>query len=143
MSTIRAATRFDHQRRVERPLEPLKRWHVGLDSDDGADLVVAWIVGELDFAESLQERRHVHPEATAIALAEAVPAADRVVLGAAPRLDGAVLGGLLLIGGAEVDPVALLDEPRVKLVDTSELLLQLSRSDLAEQCGWVSGLVRP
>src|SRR5687768_13709788 len=78
----------------QRPLEPLKRWHVGLDSDDGADLVVAWIVGELDFAESLQERRHVHPEATAIALAEAVPAADRVVLGAAPRLDGAVLGGL-------------------------------------------------
>jgi len=67
---------------------------VRLDSDDGADLVVAWIVGELDFAESLQERRHVHPEATAIALAEAVPAADRVVLGAAPRLDGAVLGGL-------------------------------------------------
>jgi hypothetical protein len=49
----------------------------------------------------------------------------------------------LLIGGAEVDPVALLDEPRVKVVDTSELVLQLSRSDLAEQCGWVSGLVRP
>ena len=44
-----------------------------LDSDDGADLVVACLVGELDFAESLQERRHIHPETTAIALAEAVP----------------------------------------------------------------------
>ena len=50
----------------------------GLGSDDGADLVVACLVGELDFAESLQERRHVHPETTAIALAEAVPAAEVV-----------------------------------------------------------------
>ena len=50
----------------------------GLGSDDGADLVVACLVGELDFAESLQERRHIHPETTAIALAEAVPAAEVV-----------------------------------------------------------------
>ena len=49
-----------------------------MDSDDGADLVVAGIVGELDFTESLQERRHVRPETTAIALAEAVPAAEVV-----------------------------------------------------------------
>ena len=47
----------------------------GLGSDDGADLVVACLVGELDFAESLQARRHVRPETTALALAEAVPAA--------------------------------------------------------------------
>jgi hypothetical protein len=43
----------------------------------------------------------------------------------------------LLIGGTQVDPVALLDELRVKAVDTSELVSQLSRSDLAEQRWWV------
>src|SRR5215203_5994595 len=34
----------------------------GLDSDDGADLVVACLMGELDFAERFQERGQVHPE---------------------------------------------------------------------------------
>ena len=66
----------------------------GLDSDDGADLVVACLMGELDFAERFQERRQVHPETTAIAPAEAISSADRVVLGATPSFDGAFLGGL-------------------------------------------------
>jgi hypothetical protein len=99
-------------------------------------------MGELDFAERFQERRQVHPETTAIAPAEAIPSADRVVLGATPSFDGAFLGGLLLIGGTEADPVALLHEPRIKVVDTSELVLELRRSDLAEQRGWFSGFVR-
>jgi hypothetical protein len=87
----------------------MRHWHrPAWGSDDGVNLVVACLMGELDLAKSLQEPRHVHPETTAIALAEAVPTADRVVLGATLALDGAFLGGLLLIGGAEVDPVALL-----------------------------------
>jgi hypothetical protein len=48
----------------------------------------------------------------------------------------------LLIGGAEVDPVALLHEPPVEVVDASELVLQLRLSDLAVERGWVSGLIR-
>ena len=98
---------------------------------------MARLESELGPAECLQDRRQIHSETTAVALAEAVPAADRVVLGATPRLDGAIFGGLLLIGGTQVDPVALLDELRVKAVDTSELVSQLSRSDLAEQRWWV------
>jgi LmbE family N-acetylglucosaminyl deacetylase len=85
----------------------------------------------------------LHPQTTAIALSESVPAADRVALGPTPRLDGAFFGGLLLIGGTEVDPVPLLDEPRVQVVDTSELVSQLSRSNLAEQRGWVGSIVCP
>jgi hypothetical protein len=115
----------------------------GQASDDGADLVVACLVAELDFAERFQERRHIHPETTAIALAEAVPAADRVLLGATPGLNGALLGGLLLIGGAEVDPIALFRKPGVKVVDASELIPQLGRSDLAEERRWVGCLVSP
>ena len=76
-------------------------------------------MGELYLAESLQERRHVHPETAAIALTEAVPPADGIVFGAAPRLDGALLGRLLLVGGAELDPVALFDEPRMQVVEAS------------------------
>jgi hypothetical protein len=82
-------------------------------------------VGELSLAEGLRQRRQVHPETPAIALPEAVPAADRIVFRAAPRLDGAIFRRLLLIRGAEVDPVTLLDEPRVQILDTSELIPQL------------------
>jgi hypothetical protein len=61
---------------------------------EGADIVIARLVGELDLAQGLQEWWHVHAEAAAIALAEAVPSADRIAFGAAPRLDGALLGEL-------------------------------------------------
>jgi hypothetical protein len=66
----------------------------GLDSDDGADLVVACLMGELDFAERFQERPQVHPKTTAIAPAEAIPSANRVVLGVTTSFNGAYLGGL-------------------------------------------------
>jgi len=46
---------------------------------DRAHPVVARVVRELGEAERLQQRRQVHAEAAAVALAEAVPAADRVV----------------------------------------------------------------
>src|SRR5215203_6115793 len=64
MSTIRAATRLISEYEMSvwrlsglRALAP-----PGLDSDDGADLVVAYLMGELDFAERFQERGQVHPE---------------------------------------------------------------------------------
>ena len=95
-------------------------------SGDGADLVVARLVGEFNFAESLRERRHVHAEPTAIALADAVPPADWIAFRPAPGLDSPFLGGLLLVGGAEFDLVALLDEPGVEILKASELIPQLS-----------------
>jgi hypothetical protein len=77
MSTIRAATRLisEYVWRLSRlrALAP-----PGLDSDDGADLVVACLMGELDFAERFQERRQVHPETTAIAPAEAAWLIQRI-----------------------------------------------------------------
>ena len=110
---------------------------------DGADLVVALLVGQLGLAQSFQQWRHVHAETAAVALPEAVPAANRIVFRAAPRLNGALLGGLLFIGGAEVDPVALFDKPGVQVVDASELIPQLGRSDLAEERRRVGGLFGP
>src|SRR6185437_7034457 len=86
-----------------------------------ADLVVAGVVRELGQPQVLQERRQVHPEAAPVALAQAVPTADRVVGRAAPRLDGALRGGLLLVGGAERHPVALGEEPRVQVLDGREV----------------------
>jgi hypothetical protein len=61
---------------------------------------------ELDEAEMLEEGRHVHHEATAIALAP-VPPADRVRVGAGPGFEGAVLGALVLVGADELHPVAV------------------------------------
>ena len=72
-----------------------------------AHAVVARVVLDLGQAERFEQRRHVHAEAAAVALAQPVPAADRVVGGAAPGLDGAVGGRLLLVGGAERHPVAV------------------------------------
>ena len=118
----------------------------GVGAGDRHDVVFARAEhegGQLDLAQGLQEWWHVHAEAAAIALAEAVPSADRIAFGAAPRLDGALLGELLLIGRAELDPVALFDEPRVQVVNASQLIPQLGRPDLAEQRWRVSGLVRP
>ena len=86
-------------------------------SSDRAHPVVLGVVRQLDQPERLEQRRQVHPEPAAVALAQAVPAADRVVLGPAPALDRAVLGRLLLVGCAQVDPVALRLEPGVQVVD--------------------------
>ena len=86
-------------------------------SSDRADPVVAGVVLELDQAEPLEQRREVHPEPAAVALALAVPAAHRVVLGPAERLDGALGRGLLLVGGPQRHPVALLLQPRRQVVD--------------------------
>ncbi len=49
--------------------------------------VVLGVVGELDQAERLEQRRHVDAEPAAEALLEAVPATQRVVGRATPRLD--------------------------------------------------------
>ena len=75
---------------------------------------------DLGQAERLQQRRHVHAEAAAQALLEAVPAADRVVGRAAPRLDGALGRRLLLVGAAERHPVAVRLEHRVEVVDRAQ-----------------------
>ena len=91
---------------------------------------------------SLQQRREVHAEPAAVALAQAVPAADRVVRRASPRLDGSRRGRLLLVGGAERHPVALLGQPGVQVVDRLQPVLQRGRADLADERGRV-GLLRP
>src|SRR5829696_4522058 len=52
-------------------------------------------------AEVLEGGWDLVGEAAAVALAEPVPAADGVVCRPGPRFDGALLGGLVLIGVAE------------------------------------------
>src|SRR3982751_2617302 len=52
--------------------------------------VVAGVVGQLGEAELLEQRRQVHPEPPAVAVAQAVPAADRVARRTTPGLDRSV-----------------------------------------------------
>jgi haloalkane dehalogenase len=78
-------------------------------------------------------RRDVHPEAPAVTLAQAVPAADRVLRRPAPRLDGAGLRLLLLVGGAERHPVAVLAQHRVQVLDAARRVAQLGRPDLHDE----------
>ena len=85
--------------------------------------------------------RHVHGEPAAVALAQAVPAADRVVLRAGPRLDGAVLGRLVLVGAAERHPVAVGREHGGHVVDAAGEVAELGRADLADQRGRVGRFV--
>ena len=84
-------------------------------------------------AERFEERWEVHAEASAVALALAVPAADRVVLGATPGFDGAVGSCLLLVRGTERDPILLRLEPGVQVVDRTRQVGQLGRAHLADQ----------
>jgi two-component system, OmpR family, sensor kinase len=100
---------------------------------DRAHPVAAGVMGEFGEAERLQQRGHVHAEPAAVALAQPVPAADRIVGGPAPRLDRALGGRLVLVGRAERNPVALLGQPFVQVVDGPELVLQRGGADLADQ----------
>src|SRR4029078_1701437 len=86
-------------------------------SSDRPLLVVLRVVGQLDEPEGLEQWRDVHAEPAAVALAQAITAADRIFLGPAPALDRAVLRGLLLVRRAEVHPVALGLEPGGQVVD--------------------------
>src|SRR4051794_14807114 len=95
--------------------------------------VVALLVGQLGQAQLLEQRREVHAEPAAVALAQPVPATDRVLLGAAERLDRPGSGVLLLVGGAEVDPVAPVEQPAVQVLDRLASVLQRRRPDLADQ----------
>ena len=92
---------------VARLPEPLRRVGHGAilsppaGSGQRAHPVAARVVGELDAAERLEQGWEVHPEAPAVAVAQPVEPAHRVVGRAAPRLDGALLRLLLLVGRTE------------------------------------------
>src|SRR5687767_1146110 len=110
-------------------------------SSDRTHAVVLRVVLDLGEAEGLEDRGDVHAEAAAEAFLEAVPAADRVLGGAAPRFDGALGRGLLLVGAAEGHPVAVLLQHRVEVLDAAEVVAELGLADLADQRGRVEGLV--
>ena len=74
-------------------------------------------MGEFGQTEFLQQRREVHAEPPAVALAQSVPAADRIVRRASPRLDRALGRRFLLIGCAEGYPAVLPGKPRVQFFD--------------------------
>src|SRR6185437_4521470 len=77
------------------------------------------------------------------ALLQPVPAAHRVARRAAPGLDRAVGGGLLLVGVAQRHPVAALLQHRVQVVNAAELVAQLRGAHLDDQGGRVAGLIAP
>src|SRR5215213_11732585 len=64
----------------------------------GAHPVVLGVVRQLGHAECLHQRRDVHPEPAAVALAHAVPPADWVALRPAPGLDRSGRRLVLLVG---------------------------------------------
>jgi hypothetical protein len=96
---------------------------------------------DLGQAERLQHRRHVVAEATAKALLQPVPPADRVLGRAAPCLDGALCRGLLLVGVAERHPVAVLGEHRVEVLDAAQVVAQLGAADVDDQRRRIGRLV--
>src|SRR4051812_42795802 len=85
-----------------------------------AHAVVARVVLDLRQPELLEHGRDVHPEPAAQALLQAVPAADRVRLAAAPRLDRPLRRRLALVGAPERHPVARLLEHRVQILDRAQ-----------------------
>ena len=92
----------------------------------GAHRVVAGVVRELGQAERLEQRRQVHAEPAAVALAQPVPAADRVVLGAAPRLDRAVLWRASARRRRRAAPSHPGAQPGVQVLDRAPLVVAAS-----------------
>src|SRR5262245_1027463 len=89
----------------------------------------------------LEQRRHVHGETPAIALAEPIPPTDRIRLGSSPGFEGAVLGRLVLVGAPEFHPVAARLEHDGDVLEASREVAELGGSDLADQLRWVGGVV--
>src|SRR3954453_23910277 len=111
------------------PSGPRPRWFRSPRSLDGAHAVRARLRLDLGQAELGHERRHVHPEAAAQALLQAVPAADRVVRRACPRLDRALGGRLLLVAGPERHPVAVRFQHLVEILDAAQVVAKLGLAD--------------
>jgi len=95
--------------------------------------VVARVVLQLGEAERLEQGWQVHPEAPAQTLLQPVPATDRIVFRAAPGLDGAGCGGLLLVGRAERYPITALLQPCMQIIYCTELIAELGRADDADE----------
>ena len=99
------------------------------------------VVLHLGEAERLQHRRHVHAEAAAQALLEAVPAAHRIVGERAHASTVPVGGRLLLVGAAERHPVAVRLQHRVQVVDAAQVVAQLGLADPHDERRRVERLV--
>src|SRR5207245_4349143 len=102
---------------------------------EGAHSIVLRVVLDLREAEHLEDRRHVHPEASAQTFLQAVPALDRILWRSPPRLDGALGRRLLLVGTPEEHPVAVLLQHRVQIVNGPEVVAQLRLADDAYDGG--------
>jgi hypothetical protein len=73
-------------------------------------------MGELGQAEFLLQGREVHAEPAAVAVAESVPAADRIIQRSPPCLNSALGRWFVLIGRAEGNPAVLPAKPRVQIL---------------------------
>src|SRR5215213_711972 len=143
-SPWRAATAAPSRSRTRSCACPRSRSSVAATGDFELlrpDPVVLRVVRQLGEPEGLEEGWEVHPEPAAVALPEAVPPSDRIRSIAAPRLDRSGLRILLLVGGAEIHPVAVLLEHPVQVVDGTEVVLELGRADLADERRRVCRLV--
>ena len=65
----------------------------------------------------------------------------RIVVRPGPRFDRAFGGRLLLVGGAEWDPVAARRQHRMEIVDAAEVVAQLGLTDPDDERGRVQTLV--
>src|SRR5262245_12003286 len=98
----------------------------GLDeTETGRELaqsIVLRVVLDLGQAQGLQQRRHIHRETAAQAFLEPVPATDRVVRRASPRLNSSWRCWFLLICAAQRHPVAVLLEHRLQIPDGTKVI---------------------
>jgi len=102
---------------------------------------VTWVVFQLDQAEVLEQRRHVHREATPVALPKSVPATCRVFGRSCPVFEGAILGRLVLVGGAELHLVATNAQHLGHVDNTAGQVAQPSRADLTDQLGRIGRII--
>src|SRR3569833_1758417 len=75
-------------------------------------------------AELLHQRRNVHAKAATQTLFQTIPPPNGVAFRPAPGFTGALFGGLLLIGAAQVHPVAVLFQLVVQIVWASDIVMQ-------------------
>lgn len=103
--------------------------------------IVPGVVFNFGQPQQFHQRRHVHAKAPPQALLQPVPPAHGIVRGARPGFHRAGRGGLLLVGAAQRQPVAVLLQHGVEVVQAAQVIAQFRRAHHAHQRGRIQRLV--
>ncbi len=104
------------------------------DVSESAHSIVLRIVLDLGQSHRFHHRWHVHAEAAAKTLLQAIPATHWILRRASPGFNCTFGRSLLLVRAAQQHPISVLLERSVKIIDAAEIVSKLSLANGHNEC---------